>query len=326
MIDFFKSIFSLRFKEKVYVFLVCLGLSSSLWFLNALEKHYTDRISVPVRYIDIPKNKKSSGMLPKYLDMTVDASGYTILQYKLRLAFAPLILDVNELTNNYLGDKYISKYTISTNNHKEEFAKQISTDLQIINIHPDSINFNMSAVVERKVMVHPIVKLTFYKEFTLKKAPFTNPDSVWVHGPQSILDTLRAVKTKAYEFNELSHNLLRNVQLDVPPELSCITKEVLLNIPVEQYTEATFEIPVNIINVPDSLSIKTFPSKVKVSCRIGISEYNKLTNNSFKAVINFKKRAQTTSKLPVQLNHYLDTVISSDYYPKEVEYVIEMKK
>jgi hypothetical protein len=326
MIDLFKSVFSNQFKEKVFVFLACLALSSLLWFLNALEKHYTDRIFVPVEYTNIPKNKKSSGQLPKKLDMTVDASGYTIFQYKLRLVFNPVLLDVNELTDNLLANKYISRYTISTMNHKAEIAKQIGNEVQIISIRPDSINFNMSAVVDRKVKVHPVVKLSFYKEFTLKKSPFTNPDSVWVRGPQNILDTLKAVKTKAYEFNDLSHNLLRNVQLNIAPELICDTKEVLLNIPVEQYTEATFEIPVNVINVPDSLLIKTFPSKIKVSCRIGISEYNKLNNNSFKAVINFKKRSQTVSKLSVQLNHYLDTVISADYYPKEVEYVIEQKK
>jgi len=265
-------------------------------------------------------------MLPKKLDMTVDATGYTILQYKLRLVFTPLLLDVNELTNNWLADKYISKYTISTNDHKAEIAKQISNDVQIISIRPDSVNFNMSPVVNRKFKVHPVVKLTFYKEFTLMKTPFTNPDSVWVRGPQNILDTLRAVNTRKYEFNELSHNLLRNVKLEVSPELTCDTKEVLLTIPVEQYTEATFDIPVNIINVPDSLLIKTFPSKVKVSCRIGLSEYNKLSSNSFKAVINFKKRTQGMSKLPVQLSNFLDTIISSDYYPREVEYVIELKK
>jgi hypothetical protein len=326
MIDYLKNLLSFRNKEKIFVFLICLMLSSLLWFLNSLEKHYTDRISVPLKYINIPKNKKSAGILPNKLDMTVDASGYIILQYKLRLVYSPITLDINELTDNYLEDKYISKYAISTNDHKAEFAKQISNDMQIMSIRPDSIFFNMSPLVDRKIKVHPNVKLTFYKEFTLKRRPFTNPDSVWVRGPKNILDTLKKVNTKEYRFDELSHNLLRKVNLDLSPELACNTKEVLLNIPVEQYTEVTFDIPVNVINIPDSLTIKTFPSKVKVSCRIGISEYNKLSNNSFKAIINFKKRSLSMSRLPVQLNNYLDTVLSADYYPKEVEYVIEQKK
>lgn len=325
MIDYLKNVFSLRSKEKLFIFLICLALSSFLWLLNALDKHYTDRISVPVRYVNLPNNKSSAGSLPNKLDMSVNASGFTILQYKLRLSFTPLLLDVKELTNNYLEDRYITKYVISTNSHKEEIAKQISNEMQIINIRPDSIYFNMSAVVERKIKVHPIVKLTFYKEFTTKKPPFTNPDSVWVRGPRNILDTLRAVNTKAYAFDELSHNLLRDVKLDLIPELTCTTEQVLLNIPVEQYTEATFEIPVNVINAPDSLLIKTFPAKVKVHCRVGLSEYGKLSNNSFKAIINFKKRSQAMSKLPVILDHYPESVLSADYFPKEVEYVIELR-
>ena len=324
--DFLKNVFSIRYKERVFVFLICLALSSFLWFLSVLDKHYTDRISVPVGYINLPKNKKPSGSLPKKLDLTVNASGYTILQHKLRLVFSPLLLDVDELTNNNLESKYISKYSISTNNHREDIAKQISSEMQIISIRPDSIHFNMSPLVDRKIRIHPVVKLTFDKEYTLKKPPFTNPDSVLVRGPQNILDTLSAVNTKAYEYKKLSHNLLRDVKLDILPELVSSTKQVLLNIAVEQYTEVTFEIPVNIINAPDSLIIKTFPGKVKVICRVGLSQYSKLSKNGFKAIINYKKRSQVNSKLSVQIDHYPEAVLSADYFPKEVDYIIELIK
>ena len=112
-ISFPKDIFKHREKEKIYTFLICLGLSFFLWFLNALEKHYTDRIYIPVHYVNIPKNKKSSGKLPNRLDMTVNATGYTILQHKLRLSISPLLLDVDELTDHNLESRYISKhYTI----------------------------------------------------------------------------------------------------------------------------------------------------------------------------------------------------------------------
>ena len=202
-------------KEKIYTFLICLGLSFFLWFLNALEKHYTDRITVPVNYINLPKNKKSSGQLPEKLDMTVSATGYTILQHKLKLLVSPLLLDVDELTDHNLESKYISKYAITTNNHKEEIGRQISNDMEILSIRPDTIFFNMSQVIDKKIKVHPVVKLTFYKEFTLKYPPFTNPDSIWVRGPQNILDTIKAVNTKPYVFDDLSHNLLRKVKLNL---------------------------------------------------------------------------------------------------------------
>jgi len=101
---------------------------------------------------------------------------------------------------------------------------------------------------------------------------------------------------------------------------------VLLNIPVEQYTEADFDIPVNVLNVPDSLTIKLFPSKVRISCKIGLNEYANITKNNFRAYINFNLRQLTLSKLPVQLGRYPESVLSADYFPKEVDYVIEYKK
>ena len=324
-INSLKYLFNPRNKEKVFTFLICLGLSFFLWFLNSLEKHYTDRISVPVNYINLPKNKKSSGKLPQKLDMTVSATGYTILQHKLQLLVAPLLLDVDELTDHNLENKYISKYTIATNNHKEEISRQITNDMEIISIRPDTIFFNMSLVIDKKIKIHPVVKLTFYKEFNLKSPPFTNPDSIWVRGPQNILDTMKAINSKPYSFQNLSHNLLRKVKLDLLPEITSNTNQVLLNIPVEQYTEATFEIPINVLNSPDSLLIKTFPSKAKVSCKIGLSEYDKLKGNDFMAVINYNDIPRTGSKLPVELRRFPKKVLAVDYFPKEVEYVIERR-
>jgi hypothetical protein len=324
--NFFKELFNPRNKEKIIAFMICLSLACFLWFLNSLEKRYTDRISVPVDYINLPKNKKSSGQLPQKLDMTVNATGYTILQHKLQLLVSPLLLDVDELTDHNLESKYISKYPITTNNHKEEIARQISNDMEIINIRPDTIYFNMSLVIDKKIKVHPVVKLTFFREFNLKSPPFTNPDSILVGGPQNILDTMKAVNTRLYSYQNLSHNLLRKVKLDLIPEITSNTRQVLLNIPVEQFTEATFEIPIRILNTPDSLLVKTFPATVKVSCKVGLSEYSNLNGNNFTAIINYKDISRTTSKLPVELSRFPKKVLAPDYYPKEVEYVIERKE
>jgi hypothetical protein len=97
---------------RIFVFLACLGLASFLWFINALDKQYTDHISVPIRYRNIPKDKELVGKLPTKFDLTVNANGYTLLQHKLSFALVPVYIDVNELTNNYLENIFLSKYSI----------------------------------------------------------------------------------------------------------------------------------------------------------------------------------------------------------------------
>ncbi|MEI6142811.1 MAG: CdaR family protein [Mariniphaga sp.] len=325
IIEYFKSEFGSFANGKAFVFLVCLGLSSFLWFLNALEKHYTDHITVPVKYINIPKDKDLIGKLPDKFEVTVDAFGYTLLQHKLSLAFSHIFLDVNELTNNNLESRYMSKFTISTNGHKDEFAKQISSEIEIINIRPDTINFYVTNVIEKLVKVHPVVGLDFDKEFILQKPPVANPDMVLVRGPEFILDTLKYIYTKSIILKKLSHDVEQKADLVLLPELKSEVEEVKVQIAVEQYTEAKFELPLVILNQPDSLLIKTFPSKIKVTCRVGLSQYNKLNNSSFQAIIDYSTHSMINSKLPVKLNKVPETVLTVDYFPKEVEYIIERK-
>ena len=57
----------------------------------------------------------------------VDAYGYTLLTYKLRLAFSPILLNVSELIDNAL-DRETDTSTVSAVSHKEEIEKQISRD------------------------------------------------------------------------------------------------------------------------------------------------------------------------------------------------------
>jgi YbbR domain-containing protein len=325
IVEYFKAEFGAIRNGRAFVFLVCLALASFLWFLNALEKHYTDHISVPVRYMNLPKNKNLVGKLPSKFELTVDAFGYTLLQHKLRLAFSPVFLDVNELTNNNLESKFLSKFTISTNSHKEEIAKQISSEIQIISIRPDSISFSVSNITEKLVKVHPVVNLTFAKEFILQRPPVAKPESILVRGPEDILDTIKFINTKPILLKNLSHTVEQDADLVLLPELESVLDEVTVQIDVEQYTEAKFDVPVIIINQPDSLLIKTFPGKVKVSCRVGLSQYNKLNSNSFKAVIDYSRRSVINSKLPVILDKVPETVLSVDYFPKEVDYIIERK-
>jgi len=326
VIEYFKTEITAIRNGKAFVFLVCLALSSFLWFLNALEKHYTDHITVPVRYVNLPKDKELTGKLPDKFELTVDAFGYTLLRHKLSLAFSPVLLDVNELTNNYLEGKFMSKYTISTNGHKEEIAKQISSEIEIISIRPDSISFFVSSVIEKLVKVYPVVDFTFAKEFILQKTPVVKPESILVRGPQEILDTLQFIYTKPIELKNLSHTVTQDIDLVILPELISEIDEVSVQIEVEQYTEAKFEVPILIVNQPDSLLIKTFPAKVKVTCRVGLSQYNKLNSNSFRAIVDYSHRSGVISKLPVILDKVPETVLTVDHFPKDVEYIIERKE
>jgi hypothetical protein len=307
--------------QKAIVFLVCLALSSFLWLLSSLEKHYTSRISVPVNYIDFPKDKLLSGTLPQRFDLIVDAYGYTLLSYKLRMAFSPVLLNVSELVDN--APEKGNRYTVFTVSHKEEIEKQISSEIRILSIKPDSLIFNFSKIVSRKIRVKPNLKLNFKNQYSLEHEPTTLPDSVVFSGPKNIIDTLKFVATNLQIYSGLSRSIEKMATLQHVPGLKETVNEVYLSIPVEQNTEVTFEVPVQIVNKPADIVMKTFPGKVRVTCRIGLSKYKKLDSSTFRAFIDYDKVSVRDTRLPVSFESPENLVLSVNYSPKEVEYILE---
>jgi len=312
--------------RKAFVFVVCLALSSFLWLLSSMEKHYTSRITVPVNYVDFPRDKQLSGSLPQNFDLIVDAYGYTLMSYKLRLAFSPILINVSELVDNALerGNKY--RYIISTVNHKDEIEKQISSEIRILSIKPDSLVFNFSKIVSRKIKVKPDLKLSFENQYSPEREPATVPDSVVVSGPGNIMDTLSFISTDFHEFTKLSHSIEKMANILPVKGLMIDTKEVQLNIPVEQNTEVAFDVPIRVINAPSGINVKTFPGKVRVVCRIGLSKYKRLDYSTFRASINCNQISGKDDRLPVTFESLSKVVITANYSPKEVEYVLEHEK
>jgi len=323
---FFRDEHPLRRDSKLFIFLICFVIASFFWTLNNLSKNYTARISFPVKYIDLPTDQKLSQPLPQRLECTVNAYGFTLLRHKLRLSFSPILINVSELkTKHKVSENNHFGFSASTEANRNMIVNQISNEIQVLNIYPDSLYFNFDPIVERKFLVKPEVNVTLLNQYMLKQSPYTTPDSVVVRGPEDVLDTLKFVSTRKQEYKNLSHSVQRNVSIAANNELQFSPRRVVLNIPVEQITEGTREIPLVIKHVPDSVDLKAFPSSIKVSYKVGLSQYDQISTDSFQPSIDYDSISTSRQKLPVTMEKYPQNIISYDYYPKEVEFILEKK-
>ena len=55
-----------------------------------------------------------------------------------------------------------------------------------------------------------------------------------------------------------------------------IPDQVEMNVMIDLYTEKTVEVPVFGVNFPGSKDLRTFPSKVKVTFRVGMSRFKEI--------------------------------------------------
>jgi hypothetical protein len=312
------------FRKKALIFSFFLLLSVVFWFMNALSKNYTTDIKYPVVYRKFPDDKILTGELPEYLTLNVNAHGYTLLRYSLGTRHIPLVFNVRSFYMNQSTRQDSSLYYIETRYARDYFAKQLSSEFQIIDIKPDSLYFRFARVVSKKVPVQSDLKYSLDKQLILKRPPEIVPDSVLVSGPDYVLDTLFQISTKLTDLGLIKQTTDKKVDLLKVKNTKLMQEQVTVKFDVEKFTEKTLQIPIEVLNMPDTTRLKTFPNIIKVTCQVGLSEYEKLQPSMFTAIVDFTEaQAGLSNKIIVELTRQPEFIKSLKYSPRTVEYLIE---
>lgn len=315
--------FNIKNDRKLVIYLVCVGIASVFWLLNALEKEYTVELSFPVRYTNLPKNKILINEPPSHFTLDVQSYGFTLLRYKLSVAFSPLVFNVNEYGGSTMTDSSRSNYAFSSRQFRNRIADQLSNELNITGIHPDTIYFKFDQIVTQTKRVVPAVAILLKKQHYLYDDIKVKPDSVRAHGPKSILDTLTEVKTVAQQYKDLDQVTKRNVPLQDIKKIDFSPKRVAITIPVEEYTEKDFFVPISVDGLPDSIQVNLFPSEVNLSFMIGLSRFSDISPKDFTASVSYEDIKNKKDYLPVSLTTVPPNLKSVSYLPLRIEYLIE---
>ena len=107
------------------------------------------------------------------------------------------------------------------------------------------------------------------------------PDSVIISGPRVLVDTIESVYTEVYSQDRIKEGFSEELRLQAIHKIEFNSVEVWLQVPVEKFTTARISLPIEVINLPDSLVLRTFPGKVEISCQVGLSDYESLSGGLF---------------------------------------------
>ena len=315
-----------KLDRNFFIFMIFLFLSGLFWLLNELNRESIADISYPVKYINLPGNKMLANEVPRRLSLKLQAPGYTLLRFKLSSGLIPLNLDMESYFLRQLPGMNSSDYYLLTRELRGRFERRLSSNITIIDIQPDSLFFKFDSIIYKKVPVIPRVEYSMARQFMLKTEFYTLPDSIVVSGPGLIVDTLKAVSTVKISYNELNASIEKEVELTPVPRIEFSGETVVLSAAVEQFTEANLKVPIEAINVPDSLVLKTFPSQVSLSCIAGLSEYDKISSYVFQLEVDYLEIGQSLGgKLKINIASAPDFVRSVRIHPIYVEFIIEKK-
>lgn len=313
----------IRVNRRVMVFLFFLAVSIIIWFLNALSREYTTRINYPVRYTNYPENMVMVGELPSRLRLMVNAHGFTLVRHYIGRRMLPIVFDVNSFSLNRMPETDTRNFYVITSVAVNRISGQLGSEIEIIDIQPDTLFFRFADMITRKLPVKPVLDVQLEQQFMIRGNIVVEPDSVYVSGPGTVVDTMEFVPAMPVSKSGVSRPVSDIVRLREYDRVSLSESRVRVTIPVEQFTESKLKIRIEPVNLPDTLTMKTFPSEITVSYMVALSDYEKANTQQFRATVDYNKAGSGDGRLNVEITNQPAFVRNVRFSPQLVDYIIE---
>ena len=300
------------------IFLVFLVFVFLYWYLVEIgEEHECEYTFEPVLE-HVPDDVIITEPLPSTLTVTFKDKGEKILGYRVSKTLQRLDIDYRKAT------PVNGHYVLTGQPLRELIAEQFSNSAEILTFTPDTLQYYAASAEGRRlpVRVDGIIKAD--NEHVINGIRIT-PDSVTVHAPNAVLDTMNVVSTSRVTLVNLNDSLSQMLRLAMPVRgMLSVPSEVRLDVAVSAYVEKTLEVVVKPYLCPYGQTLKAFPSRARISFLVSLHDFHKVTSEDFELVVNYTKLDEEhTEKARLELLHQPSFVKSITIEPEEVEYLLE---
>jgi hypothetical protein len=272
-------------KNKIIIIIASVLFSISIWISITLSEQFFSSIDMNVKVVNQPNGYSCGYVNPETVSLKIKAKGWQLLSLKLS-------------RENYF---LISADNDSGLRKKDPFSQinensWVSSGINIIEISPRNITYNVEKVKVKKVKIQPNVNITFSEGFGLATPIKVYPDSVYVAGPGSIVDTLTAIETDLLELTSLDNPAKVIADIKEIRGFQFERKNVELNLDVQRIVEKVFsDIKVVINDVPKDGHILLIPNTVECSLRGGISILGKINSDQIIASVFYSQIVYDTT-------------------------------
>lgn len=299
------------------MFCTCLLLAAAAWLLTRLSSSYSYEAKGILTFKNAPQLKAFHSLQSDTVTVTVQGNGWQMLFSGMEGSPRTILVDLHRLEHqNY----------VALNTQLNEINSAKDSSQRVVAIEPDTLYFDMAKRMSRQVPVQLLAAINCRRQFNLSAAPVITPAYVTVSGPARLIDGIQAWKTDSLKLNRVSESV--STRLNLQPvhggNISVEPKVVQVQLPVDEFTEKTLEIPVKLINNPHYYNVKLFPQKVKVTFMVALGRYRETDEDFFEASadLNLWENHQY-SLLPVALTHTPAFCRIVRIEPRNVDFIIK---
>lgn len=298
------------------VLLLALLLAFSIWIIHNLSLKYNDFLMVSVlANCNIDGHSSVSSNTCEVMARG-RATGYKVLKYNPKNNLKTISV---EFSPDSFKHKEGDMFYITSDDLQDYVHLIYGSGVSIEYFVSDTLIFRFPIVDSKKVPVRPVYSLKYAPQYMSYGHKGVTPDSVYVYGELSRLESVSEVYTEPIKYNDLKSNVSGMVELEPVRGIRLSTDQVQYSIDVVRFVEMTYDVPVKTVNVPSDKNLMVFPSTVKATmkCTFPLPVRNSSEPEFFVDYNDFLE--SVSGKCPVLFHEKGTSVISAEIDPVYVE-------
>ena len=310
------------------LYIAFVGITVVWWYVLHLSKSYQTTLDIPVVYGHPPMGwLLEEDNAKNYLHVEVQASGWDLFHAKYGFRKKPVVIALDRYVSTSPAEGRF-RYSMAGNRLMGDLHQWLGSRFAVLRVTPDTLIFHFTSVKTIKVAITPVLRVAFKEQFMAVGSPLLQPDSIYVSGPSNVLDTLRTIYT--VPLTERNADDILQVDLSLLPISSRIeysSEKTHLTLPISRYTEAVYEVPVQIIHQADSVTrVHLSPAAIQIRCKVGTAFFPQIEASDFLATIDFRELINyqhTGLKATVSVTRLPEGVVDIQLHPAVVDYLLE---
>lgn len=282
-------------RRKLSIFFTCTVLAVLAWLFFSLSNKYEYEVKTVVNFKNLPTNKAFNPLQSDTVLLTVQGTGWQLLFTRLRFYPRDVKVDLKGLEKRNF---------VTFTDQMRSINAYYSSNQKIISVQPDTLYFDFTTRRVKKVPIKLLSKLGFVKQFGQSADIEIKPQYVTVTGPLEQLNKINYWQTDTFKRENISSTIIDKIALKSAeaPNITIYPPLTEVKIPVEEFTESEITIPIKVVNNQQYYNVKLIPDRVKITFMISLSDFGKVQDDDFEAVVDLDIWENYNAKmLPIQI-------------------------
>lgn len=265
-------------KKNFHIVVISVIFSIILWVSISLSNDYYATFKIPLKVVNFPPGYTTGTDIPNFISVKLKGQGWKLISFYIARESDYIISAGKEK-----GKRVVNLTNYLTDN------KWLSSDVDVIDITPDTLSFNLEKIISKKVPIIPNLNLEFKDGYGLASPIRVYPESTTVYGPVDKIRKMRAASTADAKLSNLDQKIEKNVLLANVPDISYEKSYVTVGLDVQKIVQKNFDgIPVRVIDVPNDRQVLLLPNQITIGLRGGVDVLAKLAGYNFNAHVTYR--------------------------------------